>query len=459
MTEQESKRWYAGITRYQWIVLIIASLGWVFDIFEGQIFVAAMNEAMPELTGKDKPPALYQNIILAAFLLGGALGGILFGMLSDRIGRRKTLSITILIYSMFTCFSAFAQTWWQMAGLRFLMAIGVGGEWAVASTLVAEVFPKRARAWAQSIFHASSVLGTYLAVLAGTFVIANHNLNFTFTTFGQTWHLTSWRIAFLLGVIPALLIVWVRISVRESEKWEQAKADAVSGEGRKTGRIGDLFSANLIRHTMVGVTLAAVGLATFWGVHIYGKDLLRREYEAPHLQSLPNDADEDAKKAALKPYKDEIKRGEMLGMFLVTTGGGLGLVLFGVISERLGRRGAFLLFHLGGVISTLILFQFVSGFTLLCVLLPVFGFFTLGMHAGYAVYFPELFPTHLRGTGTGFCFNAGRILAAPMLLLRGAVRDAGLSLDDAVSLLSLLYLLVVVILPFAPETRGKDLPE
>src|SRR5215471_20750967 len=168
--------WYRSVTRYQWTVLALASLGWIFDVFEGQIFVASMNEAMPSLlpagTGEGTK-AYYNNIALGAFLLGGALGGVLFGMLSDRIGRKKTLTYTILMYSLFTCLSAFAATWWQLAGYRFLVALGVGGEWAVASALVAEVFPRRARAWSQSIFHASSVLGTYLATAAGAFVLAN----------------------------------------------------------------------------------------------------------------------------------------------------------------------------------------------------------------------------------------------------------------------------------------------
>src|SRR5262249_19522669 len=160
------------ITRYQWVVLVIASLGWVFDVFEGQVFVATEKEAMPELLGgaSAQNVDLHTNLALGAFLLGGAAGGVLFGTLSDRIGRQKTLSLTILVYAVFTCLSAFSRTWWQMALFRFLVALGVGGEWAVASTFVAEVFPMRARAWSQSIFHASSVLGTFLAIAAGTFV-------------------------------------------------------------------------------------------------------------------------------------------------------------------------------------------------------------------------------------------------------------------------------------------------
>ena len=118
------KKWYEGVTSYMWLVLLIGSLGWVFDIFEGQIFVASMKEAMPSLLPEgtlDGTVDFYNNIALASFLVGGALGGVLFGMLSDRIGRTKTMILTILMYSFFTCVTAFAQSWWQMVVLRFLV--------------------------------------------------------------------------------------------------------------------------------------------------------------------------------------------------------------------------------------------------------------------------------------------------------------------------------------------------
>ncbi len=147
-------------------------------------------------------------------------------------------------------------------------------------------------------------------------------------------------------------------------------------------------------------------------------------------------------------------------MFLVTTGGGLGLLAFGPICEWLGRRGAFLCYHLGGLAAGVVVFQFISGTAVLLVVLPLFGFLTLGMHAGYAIYFPELYPTRLRGTGGGFCFNVGRILAAPILLLSGWMqRDWGFTLESTASILSLLFLLGAALLLAAPETKGRPLPE
>ena len=473
--------WYTGISRYQWLVLAVASLGWAFDVFEGQIFVASMNEAMPELL----PPqiaslddaarqgylAFYNNITFASFLLGGAIGGVAFGMLSDRIGRARTMIYTIAMYSGFTFVSALSGTWWHMAIFRFLVAVGVGGEWAVASALVAETFPKRARARSLSIFHATSVLGTLMAVAAGAFIVAEKDIAESIP-FLAGMGLSSWRLGFVLGLVPALLIIAVRLVLRsEPEAWQKARSlskegeqtskqgeeKSKQGEPKRLDRFADLFSQELRRHTLVGVGLAAVGLATFWGAHIYGKDVLRQAVETRYIEV---DTSNLSREAILEEHFRDIKQWEMLGMLLVTAGGGLGLLMFGPLSERFGRRGAFLFYHLAGLVAALVVFQTLSDVNHLLIFLPVFGFLTLGMHAGYAVYFPELFPTRLRSTGAGFCFNVGRILAAPILFLSGWMqRDAGLSLRDAASLLSLLFVLGAGLLVFARETRGEELPE
>lgn len=478
--------WYSGVSRYQWIVLVIASLGWVFDVFEGQIFVASSDEAMPSFIARDAERSgqaisaekqgqikqYYNNVALAAFLLGGALGGVVFGRLSDRIGRKRTMTLTIVFYSLFTCLSAFSLEWWHLAALRFLVAMGVGGEWAVASALVFEEFPPRARAHVGGIFHASSVLGTFLAVAATQLFIGNREVSLWLIARAQEWGVTDpqlaasvpWRLGFAVGALPALLIIWIRASLREPEEWQRAREEAARGVAQPTGRLRELLYPDLIRNTLVGFCLAAVGLATFWGVHIHGKTTMRLagERSLAAAASPPSDAERAS----------TLKRWDNLGMFLVTSGGGLGLLAFGPISQRLGRRLAFALYHLGGLASAGLLFGWLerSPGTLspgvLYALLPVFGFLTLGMHAGYAIYFPELFPTRLRGTGAGFCFNGGRLAAAPILLLNGWLQRDGLhwgglaiepiGLARACLLLSSLYLLGLVVLAFAPETRVRQ---
>lgn len=457
--------WYSGITRYQWIVLIIASLGWVFDIFEGQIFIATKNVATPALVKLEAPEtseadvkllsSRYDNYTLAAFLVGGSLGGIFFGQLSDKIGRTRTMVLTILVYSLFTCLSAFSQNWWQMAILRFLVAAGVGGEWAVASAMVAEVFPPRARAWSLGIFHASSVLGTYLGVFAKSIFVDTG-------WFGDPAVTTMpWRLCYLVGVLPALLTIWIRASLKEPESWQQAKQQSDAGTGKQVGNLAELFSTQLWLRTVAGVGLAAVGLATFWGAHVNGKDRLMRTVRSEYLAEagLTAEASADEQKAALTPFQNSVNRWDSLGMFLVTTGGGLGLICFGPLSERIGRRGTFLCYHIGALIIALIVFTQTFSSTVLAVLLPLFGFLTLGMHAGYAVYFPELYPTRIRGTGAGFCFNAGRMIAAPILILKAYMSGWGYTADGSAAILSLLFAGAFVLLLFAPETKGQPLPE
>lgn len=460
-TGQES--WHHGISRYQWLVLTVCSLGWVFDIFEGQVFVASMREAMPSLlaAGTDQGHIDFLNkIAMASFLVGGALGGVIFGSLADRIGRARTLALTIIVYSLFTFVTAFAREAWQLIALRFVVALGTGGEWAVGAAFVAEVFPKRSRPWMGSIFHGSSVLGTFMAVFAGAYIIGNPAL-------GEN----AWRWGFALGALPALLVLWIRWKVKEPEKWVAAKESATA-EHQRSGSVRELFSRDFWKLTAIGVALATTGIATFWGVHIFGKSVtlhIHQEQQA-RIAEVADIARPtgDALEEHEKRVKQREKKAEMTGMFATTLGGGLGLLLFGTISNRLGRRGAFLLFYLGGFAVTLLTFRWIytsGSWGLALVALPVFGFFTLGMHAGYAIYFPELYPTRLRSVGSGFCFNVGRFTAAPILVLTAYLQkspdDGGLgwSNEHLASWMSILFLLGAAIALLAPETRGKDLPE
>ena len=429
----------------------------------GQIFVASMRDAMPALLGvdADNPDVgAWNDRAFGMFLLGGAIGGVLFGMLSDRIGRAKTMIWTILFYSLFTCLSAFSQEPWHMVVLRFLVAMGVGGEWAVASAMVAEVMPTRSRPVMSSIFHASSVFGTLLAVATISLLIGNPEVNASLAEKG----IEGWRVGFAIGVLPALLTVWIRWKMKEPESWQKAKEREKEDKSQATGRISDLFSSQNLRATIVCVSLATIGLVTFWGGHIYGKNALLREAQGQALvaESVAADADKSTKNAAYKKHEATIKRAEMTSMALNTIGGGLGLVLFGWISNRLGRKGAFVFYHVLAFICMVVLFKVLlprgASATTLMIFLPIFGFFTLGMHAGYAVYFPELYPTRLRGTGAGFGFNMGRLGTAAAFFGFGAMASPP-SPEAKAMLLAPLYILGAIIVLFAKETRGEELPE
>jgi MFS family permease len=430
--QHDASPWYRGVNAYQWLVLALASAGWVFDVYEGQIFNITRVSLLAELLGvPDTDPAVkyYGDVLLGPFLFGGALGGILFGMLADRWGRRPVLIATILTYSIFSGLTYLAQNVWQVAILRFCVAVGTGGEWSVAATLVAEVFSARARAQAGAIFHATSVIGTWLAGLTGMLVGS------------------QWRYAYLIGVLPALLVVWIRISVKERgmPTPHPVKPDTKDGAPTSVAAIGGL--RGLWRdprwrfRAIVGLLLAAVGLGTFWAVTIAGQDLARR-------MLLSEGVD---------PVRAQTQAQFAFGI-VQTTGGGLGLLAFGPLSVRLGRRRAFIVVQIAALIIVPITCYVPTAYWQLLVLLPVYGFTTLSMHAGFAIYFPELFPTRLRATGAGFCFNGGRLVAASILVFSGWLKSV-LALPHAVTLLSGLFLLGIFLVLLLPETKGQPLPE
>jgi MFS family permease len=428
------QKWYHGVTGYQWLVLVVASLGWVFDAFEGQIYNITRGDMLPDLLRHANPDIAADALaagtrawgerFLGIFLIGGTIGGWLFSSLADKWGRKPVMALTILFYSVFSGCTAFATELWHVGVLRFLVAMGVGGEWAVGAALVAEVFPKHARERAGGIFHASSVAGIWIAAAAGLIVGSN------------------WRMAYLVGIVPALLVLWVRVSIREPESWQEAKRT----KAEQMGSFSELLGNPRWRGRAVGgALLAMVGLATFWGVAVAGQNLA-----------------EDLLRKLGTPAAEISNKAKIAFGFIQTTGGFVGQLMMGPMCFWLGRRRTFAWMHIGAFIMTLVICWVpgaVGSYTVFLLLAPLFGFFTQGIHSGYAVYFPELFPTHLRATGAGFCFNTGRILAAPVLIWVSAWMKSEFALPVAISILGGLFLLGLVILAFLPETKGQDLPE
>lgn len=397
----------------------------MFDAFEGQIYNLTRADMLPdiiEVPPNDPLVAAWGERFLGIFLIGGTFGGLIFSSLADKWGRNPVMALTILFYSLFSGLTAFAESIWQVGALRFLVAMGVGGEWAVGAALVAEVFPKQASERAGGIFHATSVVGLWLAAAAGL------------------WVGTQWRYAYLLGVLPALLVLWVRLGIKEPESWKQAREQKKERMGSFSELLG---TARWRSRAIFGALLAMVGLATFWGVVIARQDI------AKHFLDSTGDPDSS-------------RKSKFAFGFVQTAGAGLGMLAFGPLSARWGCKRTFVVIHIAALIMTPIICWVpsqVGSYAFLLVLLPIFGFFAQGIHAGYAAYFPALFPNHLRATGSGFCFNTGRILAAPVLIWLSAWMKASMDLRVAITYLGSLFLLGLVFLIYLPETHGEELPD
>jgi MFS family permease len=422
--------WWQGISRYQWLVLAVAAVGWLFDTMDGNLWnlvrrIAVESLLQPHVAPLElsKATADTGGIITAIFLIGWATGGLVFGILGDRLGRTRTMILTILVYAVFTGLGYFVQTWEQLAVTRFLTGLGVGGEWAAGAAIVAEVFPARSRPMALGMLQALSAVGNMLAAVV---------------SFGLSG--VSWRWVFAVGALPALVAIWVRRSIKEPESWSQARATAAVDMRLQLGAFRDLFRNPLLRRsTLTGTAMAIAGVGGLWGAAFWSPELTQGV-----LQEFP--------KAQQRQLYSMV--------FLVQqVGAGLGMYAFAVFTERTSRRLAFAISFVLAFLAVQGMFYFTHSFRDAMIWAPIMGFCTLGPFCGYTVYFPELFPTRLRATGCGFCYNVGRFLAAlaPFTLGKLAASMGGIA--PAVSVVSCIYLLGLLALPFAPETKGRPLPD
>jgi MFS family permease len=404
------------LTSYQWLVLAVAWLGWVFDSMDALIYNLVLTPALQELLGKQATAAdiaRHGGLILGLFLVGWASGGILFGILADRFGRAPTLVITILIYAVFTGLAGFARSWEELMLYRFVTALGIGGEWAAGATLVAEVLPESLRVQAAGVLQSAWAGGYFLAASA--------------------WLLLSpygWRVMFFVGIVPAVIALLARLKVRESERWQKEKA-----RGPATSLLAELFSARRRRDTIVGSTLAFVAVFGLWGATNWTPSLVA-EMLGPNAG------------AAM------VARRVSYAVMWLNAGALLGYLVFPPLAERIGRRGAFAFMMAGAAVSLPATFLLTDSYAKAMLLIPVLGFFTNGIFSGFPVYLPELYPTRIRATGAGFCFNAGRILAASGPFLTGVLVAQLGSFARAASAIAVIYLVGLIVLLFARETKG-----
>jgi MFS family permease len=425
--------WTSQVSRYQWTVLLVAWLGWVFDSMDGTLFSLVQKPSMTELMGRGASEAaigFYSSVVFAVMLLGWAAGGIGFGVIADYIGRTKALAATILIYSLFTGLSAAAHSWEQLAVCRFVTGLGLGGEWAAGAALVAEVWPDQLRARAGAMLQSAAAFGYFFAALITRAV-----------------DVASWRYVYLVGAVPAFFVLFIRLMVKEPERWVEvrdrrrlAKSEPV-GQPTETDSftLKELFGPKMRRDTIVASTLAFTVLLALWGATMWIPSVIR-EIGARDGLGLTDQ-----------------NRYATYAVMLLNAGSLVGYLGFGPLADRVGRRPAFLVFFLGGVILFPVTFLLTSGITQIFVLLPLVGIFTLGITSGFPIYLPELFPTRVRTSGVGLCYNLGRVVTAGGVLITGTLVGFFGSYAKAASAVSLIYVMGIFVLIFARETRGQRL--
>jgi len=437
---------FEGVTGYHWIVVIIASCGWLFDCMDQRIFILSREPAIRELMGAGTAVETIKSLwgwATCSMLIGWATGGIIFGMMSDKWGRVKTMMVTLMVYSCFTGLSGIAQSVEAFIAYRFLVGLGVGGMFGAATTLVAESVPSNFRSIALGSLQALSACGNIFGSLI-SLAIPPGSEDYLFG-------MSGWRIIFFVGVIPSILIVPIVFILREPEPWKQAKklaADNKTDQSKQIGSIVDLFrTPRWRRNTLVGVTLGFAGMGGLWGIGFYSPELISVALQGESQQVI------DSVRGWGTALQDV---GAFLGMFTFT-------LVATFISRRLAFLGAFILCL---VITPFVFFNLNSASDAYW-MLPMMGFAHLSLFGGYSIYFPEIFPTRLRGTGVGFCYNTVRYLAAgvgPLMmafnhvLVSRGVNDVS-SFRWAASMMTGIYLIGILALVWAPETKGQPLPE
>ncbi|MFN9768773.1 MAG: MFS transporter [Planctomycetota bacterium] len=467
-SEASGRNWFLRLNKYQWFVLVVAALGWLFDTMDQQLFALARTPAMRELLAEtrlvDGQPQViaaskddvnfYGGICTSVFMIGWAVGGLIFGVLGDRYGRVRVMLWTILLYSLFTGLSSFSRGIWDFALFRFLTGLGVGGEFAVGVALVAEVMPNSIRQYALGFLQSCSTIGNVTAA------VININLGIaegngalkSMELAGQP--LTAWRLMFLIGALPALLVIVIRARLKEPESWVALQAGA---DKSQLGSYRELFSVRWRRNAIVGFLLGLSGVVGLWGIGFFTFDLINvvatSRFEAEGLAK-----EQVAGKVAF-----------WVGMtsVMLNAGAFFGMNAFSYMAASFGRKPTFLLCLILAALSTILVYSQLDQFHEIFWMVPLMGFWQLSLFGGYAIYFPELFPTRLRSTGVSFCYNVGRLVAAVGPLTLGYLTKYVFNQENgyqqgfrwaAISMCSF-FLVGIVALAFAPETKDQPLPE
>lgn len=432
--------WYRTLTPTQWRALAAANLGWLFDGFETYALFLTVGPAMHALL----PSADYPHIpafigtVVAITLLGWGVGGLCGGILADYLGRKRTMICAILAYAMLTGLTALSFSWISFALLRFLVGIAIGSEWATGSSMMAELWPADARGRGASLMQCGFGVGFFIASVLWLFVSA----------LGPQ----AWRYMFLVGVLPALLVLWIRFSIEEPEAWRQSDSRRREAKRRKESE--------------AVVTAADQAFTRFTVVDLFAEPEIRRRTVLVFLMSFSTTLAWWGISSWVSPYVAGIARTGHLPVqqwvsyagMTYNLGGILGYIALGFLADSLGRKPTTMIYFAGAFLLTPVLYLWTHQIDLLLVAALVNGFFTLGLYSWMPVWLPELYPTRSRATGTAFAFNAPRFVAFLGPLFAGSLIVEFGGFSRTAMIFACIYILGLVVTPFLPETKGQPLP-
>jgi MFS family permease len=433
------------LTRYQWTVFFAAWLGWGFDVFDGLLFNYVAPNAVPTLLGiplgtpEAKTATLQWNGILTSlFLFGWAAGGVIFGPICDRFGRKRVLLITMVLYAIGTACCAFVTDMWQLILCRIVASLGIGGEWAAGSAMVAEVVPEESRVEAGALLYTSAPFGLFLATWVNVAVAGD-------------WFAhdpaNSWRYVLMFGLLPAAVAFVVRMFVKEPEKWASTAATAAPA------RLREIFSPELLPRTRSALIVAIIALIAWWSCNAF----------------IPVTATAMAQHAAGERALDVIGTTALVedwkfkATMAFNFGGLIGTLLTIPVAKRFGRRTMYVVYFTAAALSLFATFGLDIPPETRLYLYFFIGLTVFGIFGSFTFYLPELFPTRLRSTGAGFCYNIGRIIAAGGVFVVGAVASAGRGdpqiLYNTQVMIGFVPLLGLLFMKWVLETRGHKMPD
>jgi MFS family permease len=408
--------WWKEITRNQWYALLAGKIGWMLDAFDVMLYVFCLKTIMEEW---HLNPAV-AGFMVTVTLFASSFGGIMFGAMADRFGRKNALMATVLIFSICSGLSGLAQNLVQLAIARTILGLGMGGEWASGALLVSETWPAKHRGKAIGLMQGGWALGYIFAAIAAATILPR---------FG-------WRVMFFLGIIPALFALWVRTKVEEPEVWvKQHAREKAEPKTKVKGGFLQIFRKDLLRFTLVSTLISTFVMFAYWGLFSW----------------LPSFLGSPVAKggAGLSIVKAP------MWMIPMMIGAYFGYVSFGFVADKFGRRPTFAAYLF---LSAVLVFIFgnTRNATALMVMGPFLGFFGSGYYSAFGAFISELFPTRARGSAVGFCYNTGRMVSAlaPTVIGFFAIKYG---VGAALTFTAVAFVLAGLSIFLIPETLGAEL--